>query len=417
MKKSNFVILCLLLAGFICSGMPQGEDFAAKALDEVWQEVARNHYRKDFDSAYRKSVYEKFRPVILMSADMPALTENLNKMLDAVGDSHLRVFGPDNGPDKSIRPVENPGPADPPADPGFSILTCGEELQVREVRSGSAAEKENIRPGDVLLAIEGWRVKPVREDVISMGMTATSLLERGGAGSICEVQLRGADGKVRHLRLKRSAHGGKIFQTAALPPIVLRYEARMLNKKTGYLRFNIFAPDVVRKFRKDRRYGIFKNAENMIVDLRGNPGGILLTAEWLAAWCFPVKMPLGTLIVDGVKLTPVSEPQKDCFNNHVIVLTDGDSASTSEIFAAAVQDSKSGIVIGSRTAGKCLPSLFLTLPSGLRIQTVSGDARRASGKSLEKIGVTPDIWVDNRFENGQDMVLAKALSLLAEKED
>ena len=415
MKKSNFVILCLLLAGFICSGMPMGENFAAKALDEVWQEVARNHYRKDFDSAYRKSVYEKFRPVILKSEDIPALTENLNKMLDAVGDSHLRVFGPDNGPDKSIRPVENPGAVNSPADPGFSLLTCGKELQVRHVRPGSAAAKENVCPGDVLLAVEGWQVKQTQEDVSPMVLMATSLLERGGVGSICEVQMQGRDGKIRHLRLKRSDNGGIFFQTAALPRMVLRYETRMLNEKTGYLRFNIFAPDVVRKFRKDRRYGIFKNAENIIVDLRGNPGGILLTAEWLGAWCFPVKVPMGTLIVDGVKLTPVSEPQKDCFNKHVIVLTDGDSASTSEIFAAAVQDSKTGIVIGSRTAGKCLPSLFLTLPSGLRIQTVSGDARRASGKSLEKIGVTPDIWVDNGFENGQDKVLAKALSVLAEK--
>lgn len=195
--------------------------------------------------------------------------------------------------------------------------------------------------------------------------------------------------------------------------MVLRYEARMLDDKNGYLRFNIFVPEVARQFRKDRRRGIFRDAKNIIIDLRGNPGGILLSAEWLGAWCFPVKVPLGTLIVDGVKLEPVSEPQKGCFNGKVVVLTDGDSASTSELFAAAVQDSKTGIVVGSRTMGACLPSLFLKLPSGFRLQTVSGDVKRASGKKIEKIGVTPDIPVENGFKNGQDQVLAKVLAVLA----
>ncbi len=415
MKKINFLIFFICLTVFICPQAPADEQFAATVLDEVWQEVARCHYRKDFDALYRKSVYEKFRPEILRSQDIPALVANLNKMLAAVGDSHLRLLGPDTGPDKSIRPVENPGPADPPADPGFTILSSGAELLVRDVRPGSAAEKANVRPGDVLLAIEGLTIRQEPNAVMSMNMIASSLLERGGVGSICAVKLRGADGTVRDLRLERSSHGGKIFQSAALPPMVMRYEARMLNDKTGYLRFNIFAPDVVRKFRKARRHGVFKTAENIIIDLRGNPGGILLMAEWLGSWCFPVKVQFGTLIVDGVNLAPVSEPQKGGFNGKVVILIDKDSCSTSELFAAAAQDSKVALVAGSRSPGKCLPSMFLKLPSGFLLQTVSGDVKRPSGKAIEKIGVIPDILVENGFENGQDKVLVKVLAVLADE--
>ena len=416
MKKIDFLIIFICLAGFICSGMQPKEQFAATVLDEVWQEVARNHFRKDFDTLYRKSVYEKFRPAILQSQDIPALTANLNKMLEAIGDSHLYLFGPDNGPDKSIRPVENPGPADPPADPGFTVLSSGKELLVWNVRPDSAAEEANIRPGDVLLAVEGLQLRHDDPDaVIPRLMTVSSLLERGGAGSICEVRLRSADGSIRDLRLKRSNHGGKIFQTPVLPALVLRYEARMLDDKTGYLRFNIFVPEVAKNFRKDRRNGIFKNAESLIIDLRGNPGGVLLTAEWLGAWCFSTNVPLGTLIVDGVKLAPVTEPQKGCFNGKVVVLVDENSASTSEIFAAAIQDNKVGLVAGSPTLGQCLPSMFLSLPSGFRLQVVSGEAKRPSGKDIEKIGITPDILVENGFENGQDKVLVKVLAVLKEE--
>ena len=416
MKKIDILILFICLAGFICSGMQPKEQFAATVLDEVWQEVARSHFRKDFDTLYRKSVYEKFRPTILQSQDVPALTANLNKMLEAIGDSHLHLLGPEDGPDKSIRPVENPGPEVPPADPGFTVLSCGRELQVWHVRPGSAAAEADIRPGDVLLAVEGLEIRHDPDAAIPRIMTVTSLLERGGAGSICEVRLRSAaDGSIRNLRLKRSIHGGNFYQTSVMPAMVLRYESRMLDDKTGYLRFNIFVPEVVRKFRKDRRNGILKNAANLIIDLRGNPGGILLTAEWLGAWCFPARVPLGTLIIDGVKLAPVTEPQKGCFHGKTVVLVDENSASTSEFFAAAVQDSKIGRVAGSQTQGKCLPSLFLSLPSGFRLQTVSGEAKRPSGKDIEKIGITPDIPVENGFENGQDKVLAKVLAILTEE--
>ena len=413
MKKIDlFFLLFSLFPAMLFAGPSSNQ----KVLDEVWQEVARNHFHKDFDARYRKTVYEKHLPAILQSADIPSLTDNLNRMLEDIGHSHLRVFPPgNNGAKPQFRPVENPGPADPPADPGFTVLTCGKELRVREVRPGSAAADAGLVHGDILLEVDGWRCKMDPASAIPAGMTAGLLLERGGTGSICEVKIQKYDtGKEMTLRLKRSAHGGQRVQSPALPPMFLRYEAKMLTARTGYLRFNIFVPEVVKKFRRDRRRGVFKAAENIIIDLRGNPGGILLTAEWLGAWCFPVKLPLGMLIVDGVKLAPVSEPQKGCFNGKVVVLVDGDSASTSEFFAAAVQDGKAGVVIGSKTPGKCLPSIFFNLPSGFQLQAVSGDARRPSGKEIEKIGVTPDIPVENLFIHGKDGVLARALLFLKE---
>lgn len=417
MKKIDLLLIMLFFAGILPAVLRADQQTNEKVLNEVWQEVARTHYRKDFDTVYRKKVYEKHRSGILQSQTVDELTANLNKMLEDIGDSHLFVLGKGE-PTPRFRPVENPGPADLPADPGFTVLGNGRELLVWNVRPDSAADKAGIQAGDILLELEGWPCAVNRKNAMQTNIIAKSLLERGGKDSVCEVKIRSrAAQKVRTLRLKRSIHGGKWFQTAGLPPMVLRYETKMLAPETGYLRFNIFAPEVVKNFRKDRRHGVLKDARNLIIDLRGNPGGILLTAEWLGAWCFPEKLPMGTLIMDGVKLTPVTEPQKGCFNGRVIVLTDGDSASTSELFAAAVQDNKAGTVIGSRTPGKCLPSLFLDLPCGFRVQTVSGDARRPSGKGIERIGVTPDILIENSFDGqGRDRVLAEALQILAKEE-
>lgn len=420
-SRTAAVVFLLFCAGLrsVAGGSAPGEQYAAKALDEVWHEVAANHFRADFDARYRKSVYEKFRPRILASPDRAALVANLNEMLAAIGDSHLRVFGP--GGDerlKKVRPVEKPGRTGRPVDPGFSIADDGERLLVRDIRPGSAAAQAHVRPGDEVLNVEGLDFPAGRDDGSPpRGMLARGLLARGGADSVCAVKLRSSDGKTRELKLARTANGGKIFHISNLPPQSMRYTAEKLDENTGYVRFDLFVPEVVQLFRRDLRKGVLKDARKLILDLRGNPGGILLSAEWIGSWCLPEKTPFGELEKSGVRLTPVSEPQAKGFRGELVVLVDGETFSTGELFAAAVQDAKAGKIVGTQTQGKCLPSFVFNLACGLRLQTVSGTVRRPSGKALEGVGVTPDVIVPNSFRNGRDLVIAKARELLNEEKE
>lgn len=415
-NKLPAILLALVCAALGQTAEPTAEEqYAAKVLDEVWQEVARNHFRKDFDARYRKSVYEKYRPKILASPDRAALVDRLNEMLSAVGDSHLWVYGPGRGASlPQPRPVEKPGDISRPVDPGFTTLTDSGRILVRDVRPGSAAAAENIRPGDELLAADGLdlHAESVKTARIPLGHLTRSILERGGAGSICTVRIRSSEGRERELRLERTVSGARFFNVINLPRMALRYEAKMLASDVGYVRFNLFVPEAVRRFRKDLRNGVLKKAGKLIIDLRGNPGGVLLTAEWLGSWCVPARMPMGTLVVDGVELHPVSEPQENGFRGPLAILVDGETMSTGELFAAAVQDAKAGMIVGTKTPGKCLPSMFYTLPSGFRIQTVSGNALRPSGRSLERLGVTPDATAANAFRDGKDLAIETALKIL-----
>lgn len=392
---------------------------AERALSEVWREVSSHHFREDFDARYRESVYGKFRPRVLASPDDAALVERLNEMLSAVGESHLRVFGPArDGRLKKVRPVEKPGKIVLPVDPGITLLDDGERLLVRDVRKDSAAARAGVRPGDEVLNVEGLDFPAGRDDgVPTRGMLARGLLARGGAGSVCAVKLRGPDGKTRELELVRSVNGGKYFMAANLPRQALHYEVRRLDENTGYLRFDLFVPDVARSFRADFRKGELKGISQLIVDLRGNPGGLMLAAEWLGSWCLAGKTPFGELEKSGVRLTPVSEPQANGFRGRLIVLVDGETMSTGELFAAAVQDAKAGRIVGTKTPGKCLPSFFLNLSCGLRLQTVAGNVRRPSGAPLEGVGVTPDTTVRNAFRDGRDLVIDRALAILNGKEE
>ena len=97
------------------------------------------------------------------------------------------------------------------------------------------------------------------------------------------------------------------------------------------------------------------------------------------------------MTINGVKLSPRSTPQKKGFRGKIAILIDNDSGSTSEIFAAAMQDTGQARLFGSATPGKCLPSQIITMPDGSRLQTIFGDIRRPDGRRIEGIGVIPDV--------------------------
>ena len=169
----------------------------------------------------------------------------------------------------------------------------------------------------------------------------------------------------------------------------VKYEAERLSETVGLLRFSIFVPEVVKRFRQDLNTR-FAGCRGIVIDLRGNPGGVMETAKYLASWCTPERIGLGTMTIDGTPLAFRSAPQKGCFQGKIAILIDSDSCSTAEIFAAAMQDAGAARLFGAASPGKCLPSLIVPMPDGSRLQLAFGDVRRANGDRIEGVGVTPD---------------------------
>ncbi len=169
----------------------------------------------------------------------------------------------------------------------------------------------------------------------------------------------------------------------------VKYEAERLSETVGLLCFSAFVPEVVKRFCRDLKTR-FAGCRGIIIDLRGNPGGVMETAKYLASWCTPERIGLGTMTIDGTPLTSRSVPQKGAFRGKIAILIDGGSCSTSEIFAAAMQDAGAARLFGAASPGQCLPSLIVPMPDGSRLQLAFGDVRRANGDRIEGVGVTPD---------------------------
>jgi carboxyl-terminal processing protease len=156
-------------------------------------------------------------------------------------------------------------------------------------------------------------------------------------------------------------------------------------------------------------------ARAIVIDLRGNPGGVGGMAPGLAGLLFTEKASLGSMRTRGGSMEFVAFPQPDAFTGKVIILTDHGTGSTSEVFAAGMQDSGRATLVGETTAGAVLPSVFEKLPTGYLFQYAISDYRSPKNVLIEGRGVSPDVPVKQTRASllaGGDAQLEAALRLI-----
>jgi carboxyl-terminal processing protease len=175
------------------------------------------------------------------------------------------------------------------------------------------------------------------------------------------------------------------------PPQYMEFESKRLADGIGYIRFNIFVIPLMEKIRAAIRS--MSDAPGIIVDLRGNPGGLGSMATGIAGLLEKKQGSLGTMKTRQGQTNFVVFPQREPYSGPVVILTDGGSASTSEIFASGMQEVGRAVVVGERTAGAALPSVFQKLPTGAIFQYAVGDFKTPKGVLIEGRGVVPDVEV------------------------
>jgi carboxyl-terminal processing protease len=200
------------------------------------------------------------------------------------------------------------------------------------------------------------------------------------------------------------------------PSVPIRSEARRDPDGIAYLRFSVFVPQVMKDIRT--LFRSLQPGDGLIVDLRGNGGGITAMAAGISGRLCRREFSLGAMYLrKGVENFDVY-PQAAVFDGPVAILVDGQSASTSEIFTAGLQAEHRARVFGEKTAGAALPSAFKRLPNDDLLQYAIADMTTPAGFRIEGEGITPDeIVLRTRADlaAGRDPVFAAARQWL-EKE-
>jgi len=249
----------------------------------------------------------------------------------------------------------------------FNILH--DSIIVVEPISGGPSEKVGLRAGDRIVRIDG-------EKVTGIGISTNGVRSR----------LLGAKGTKVNLNVFRK--GGKDLLDFTIIrdkiPINSLDAAYMLDKETGYVRFNKFAATSDKEFNSALTKLKKSNMKNLVLDLRGNGGGYMVASTEIANHFFIDQKLLVYLI--GRK-TPRQEYKSsgygDLSNARVVVLTDDGSASASEIVAGALQDWDRGLVIGRRTFGKGLVQNAFYLTDGSMIRLSVARYYTPAGRSIQ----------------------------------
>ena len=414
---------------------------AAATFDTAWSLIDRNHFDPAHGGVDWPAVRQELRPRALTTTHRDSLRALLNEMIGRTGLSHFGLL-PREAVDvlrtsKETETLDAPAGAtddDHEASVGLDVRLVGGELLVWRIEPRSPAAGAGIAPGWVLAAVDTTSFATVLERIgdgveagvlaLRLVMLARSLLD-GPLGSEVRLALRDAADQEQDLSLTRARQPGVTNQLGNLPPIRTRLEHELIahaGLRVGRIGFNIWLLPIAAEF--DAAIEEYRDADALIIDLRGNLGGVGGMTMGLAGHLLDEPVSLGEMRtrqsalqfrVNPRRTNPAGERVRP-FAGPVAILQDRLSVSTSEIFAQGLQVLGRARVFGETSAGAALPSRLERLPNGDVLQFAFADFVDPAGTRLEGRGVIPDEVVPLRREDllaGRDAPLAAALSWCA----
>ena len=221
----------------------------------------------------------------------------------------------------------------------------------------------------------------------------------------------GAMGAPKRYTFKLDAYDGLMSeQLGNLGAMTMEIESRVLESGVAYLRFDVWIPGLMGPIRTFVR-SLDEDVRGLIIDVRGNPGGIGLMATGLAGMLMDKEFRMGTMRMRSGFLNYNVFPQKGAFLGPVAILIDGSSISTSEIFAASMKETGRARIFGSKSPGAALPSVFKKLPNRYYLQMAIADYETGLKARIEGVGVSPDEEVGlspSKLRRGEDSVIKAA---------
>ena len=191
--------------------------------------------------------------------------------------------------------------------------------------------------------------------------------------------------------------------------------SRMLENQVGYIQITEFTGVTASQFQTAYEELTAQGMQKLVIDLRGNPGGLVDSV------CDTLSqiLPEGVIVYTEDKNGNRSE--RDCAGESPIdiplaVLVNEESASASEIFAGAVKDYEIGTIVGTTTYGKGVVQNTFRLSDGSVIRLTIAHYYTPEGNDINGVGITPDVEVEQSEDSETDVQLEKALEVLAAQE-
>jgi carboxyl-terminal processing protease len=381
----------------------------------IWKTINESYWDQTFHGVDWQQVREKYQPRIATQHTNKSFHDLMHSMLGELGRSHLRVTAPHL---VAVAGMSTEGAATLGA-PRLDMRWLDGELLVYRLSEDDARANAGMAVGDVIESIDGKTPKTLLADYLRdntgfAGRPPSTLVRAARAA------LAGPIDKKVTLAIRDHADAKRVVELTRSKSDVAR-DLRLASKRVGrdstigYIRFNYFLGDLMQQFKT--ALATHKDTPALIVDLRGNGGGIGDLATALASLLSTTSGTLGESKFRYDTRQFSYAASANAYAGKLVFLVDEFSASTTEVLTGGLQHNKRAVVVGERTAGAVLPSLVTLLPSGGAMQYAISDFRLPNQRPLEGEGVVPDHAVKLTRQDliaGKDAVLERAIALLTE---
>lgn len=410
------ILMFSMLAGISTAQQPISAFERGRAIDilqTVSNDVKKHYYDPKFHGVDFDAKVAEAKQQIEKSTSFNMAMSHIAALLDTLNDSHTFFLPPQHAYRHSY---------------GLQYQIVGNRCFVTQVRPGSDAEKKLVKPGDEILGINGFQV--TRDDLWKLQYIFTALRPQPSlrlalqdpTGAQRQVEIAAKIHEMKRVTDLTGADGASdiwdLIRQSETDEHLMRARQVEYGDQVTVLKvpeFSFSALEVASMMGKARKH------QNLVLDLRGNPGGAVETLKYLVGGVFEKEIKIADRVGRKDSKPEIAKPLHNPYLGKLVVLVDARSASCAEVFARIVQLEKRGVVMGDKTAGAVMEARHYDEQAGADTVVFYGasitewDLVMSDGKSLEHAGVMPDELLlpsATALANGRDPVLAHAVQSL-----
>ena len=387
---------------------------ALENFDVAWRSMSDAGALSDMTDEDWEELRVEYEPQAGAARNNKELRAVLDLMIKRLGKSHYSIIAQDA--------VEMPSPSSGGAGTlGLEARFVEDQAIITQVKPGSAADEAGVRPGWLVESVDGFDLESFSKrfgDIESASMSgyhrnsALAAMLTSSPGKNSTIAFIDLEGTQQELSLEGRTDTTQMIKFGNLPPMSVSTNSSILDQKqlaeygvevapdytVGLLQFSVWMLPIVQPIKE--AIDTFRSAEvdAVIIDLRGNPGGVGGLAMGVGGHFTQEPTSLGTMFNEFGELNFNTNPQRispsgelvEPLDIPLVILVDDMSASTSEIFAGGLQHAKRASIVGRRTPGMALPAVAESLPNGDILYHAIADFQLPDGRSVEGVGISPD---------------------------
>lgn len=341
---------------------------AQKLFDKSWKTIKKHYYNKDMNEQdwyrwkahYQGKIKTEEDAYVAINTMLASLNDPYSKFLSKKEFSELNT-----SIDSKITGI------------GVNILSNAGKIIILNVIEGTPASSSGVKSGDIIFSVN-------KKEVSGMTVSDVAGLVRGPENSTVELTLLRND--------------KKITKTIKRKEIKIKTVKSNIDKNIGYIQILSFigsttSNEFIEALEKTEK------TDGLILDLRGNPGGLLPNAIFIANLFISKGKIVSIVGRNGFKQDFTAQETNYNIKKPLVVLIDHSSASASEILSGALKDYKKAKLVGTTTYGKGMVQQVIPMPNETGLNLTIAKYLTPNGTDINKKGITPDINVELTFDD------------------